>query len=175
NLGDLASYDLISPSGTSSVLGSSYGTIRGLLVHEMTHIWQYFRGENVVIGKIHAETIGSYDYEPGEPWNDYNTEQQATVVENWVDNGMKATDQLYPYIDEILRKGLKKDAHFRNIPPGDFELYKNGVQPLPASTLKVVIYNPEKPMVDELAKRFPANDVRGFAARREKLKQLFGG
>jgi len=174
NVGDLASYDLTSPSGTSSVLGSSYGTIRGLLVHEMTHIWQYYRGENVVIGKIHAETIGSYDFEPGEPWNDYNTEQQATVVENWVDNGMKETDELFPYIQEILRKGLNKDARFRNVPPGDFELYKNGVQPLPASTLKVVVYYPEKPIEDELAKRFHANDVKGFIARMERLKELFG-
>ncbi len=174
NLGDLASYDLTSHSGTSSVLGDNYGTIRGLLVHEMTHVWQYYRGENVVIGKIHAETIGSYDYEPGEAWNDYNTEQQATVVENWVDRGLKETDELFPYIQEIVRKGLKKDAQFRNIPPGDFELYKNGVQPLPTSTLKVVVYYPEGPIEEELAKRFQASDVRGYTARAEKLKELFG-
>jgi hypothetical protein len=173
NVGDLASHDLTSPAGTSRVLGSNYGTIRGLLCHEMTHIWQYYRGENVVIGKIHAETIGSYDFEPGEPWDDYNTEQQATVVEHWVDKGMMETDVLFPYIEEILRKGLKKGAQFRTIPPGDFELYKHGVQPLPASTLKVVVYFPEKPIEEELAKRFQANDVRGFTARQEKLKELF--
>jgi hypothetical protein len=175
NLGDLASHDLTSPAGSSRVLGSNYGTIRGLLAHEMTHIWQYYRGENVVIGKIHAETLGSYDFEPGEPWNDYNTEQQATVVEHWVDNDMKETDELFPYIREILRKGLKKDARFRNVPPGDFELYTNGVQPLPASTLKVVVYYPEKPIEDELAKRFQANDLRGYTARLQKLKEMLGG
>lgn len=173
NVGALASYDLSTPLGTSGVLGDSYGTRRGLLVHEMTHVWQYKLGENLVFGKIWAETIGSYDYTPGEPWDRYNTEQQATIVENWVDSGMSESSELFPYIQEVVRKGLKPGERFRRVPPADFELYRNGVQPLPASTLKVVIYAPEKPMEEELAKRFQASDIKGFTARLEKLKGLF--
>jgi hypothetical protein len=173
NVGDLAAHNLTSPNGTSAVLGDSYGTICGLLLHEMTHIWQYFRGEGVVLGKIHAETLGGYDFEVGAPWNDYNTEQQASIVETWHDRGGKETDELFPYIRDVVRKGLRKDHWRREVPLRDYELYNNGIQPLPASTLKVVIYFPENVIEEHLARRFQATDVKGYTGRLEKLKEIF--
>jgi hypothetical protein len=176
NVGDLAAHDLTSKNGTSAVLDGNYGTICGLLLHEMTHIWQYYRSEGVVLGKIHAETIGGYDFKAGDPWNDYNTEQQASIVETWHDRGGLETDELFPYIRDIVQKGLKKDHWRRAIPLRDFELYNNGIQPLPAGTLRVVVYPREnviEDIEDQLAKRFQANDVKGYTARLAKLKELF--
>ena len=59
-----------------------------LLVHELTHVWQirhtaFFPGLvcNALVTHL---TDGSYrPGEGGKPWDEYNLEQQATIVDEW--------------------------------------------------------------------------------------------
>jgi hypothetical protein len=82
-----------------------YGRIRDIFIHEMTHVWQYHRGDWVKSSAIGAriwEEVGvsfsfdfskgtiktttsdeAYSYTVGKPWKDYNVEEQATIVEEW--------------------------------------------------------------------------------------------
>src|SRR5439155_22552744 len=90
---------------------------RELLIHELTHVWQ---GQNSTIGfgymlsSIGAQcksfvTTGGFDAAyavvPGKSWDDYNCEQQATIVEQWYGNGLSTTDPLYPFIRDHIRPG----------------------------------------------------------------------
>jgi len=106
NIGDLVSEDLTSRGPTMGWLCGDFGTVCGLLVHEMTHVWQYFHGVAVARKSAHAQTIGAgYSYTPGDPWDSYNVEQQAHIVEDWHDRGWSKTDILYPYIRLVIRSG----------------------------------------------------------------------
>lgn len=51
-------------------------------------------------------TGGGYDPgDPGPAWDEFNLEQQATIVERWFRGGMSATDRWYGYIEGNLRIG----------------------------------------------------------------------
>jgi hypothetical protein len=94
----------------------------GVLIHELTHVWQ---GQNGLIGfafmlksvgcqckAILTQPDSSYAYrydwrELGKKqWGDYNVEQQASIVEDWYRNGLKETDPRFPYIRDNIRKGV---------------------------------------------------------------------
>jgi hypothetical protein len=96
---------------------------KDLLVHEMTHVWQ---GKHSVfalsatLGALAAQCrgmsvsggfsgrSGAYAYSvssPLAPWGNFNPEQQAQIVEDWYHNGSSKTDDLYPYIQDYVRKG----------------------------------------------------------------------
>src|SRR5262249_41638121 len=48
-------------------------------------------------------TSAAYEYTPGRNWDEYNCEQQASIVEDWYGRGLDQFDRLYPYIcDNIL-------------------------------------------------------------------------
>lgn len=85
---------------------------RGLLVHELTHVWQSFNdtfARSFQVGSGVAQALGdAYAYTPGEDWGDYNPEQQAHLVEDWYLGGMIATDTdpRFPYIRDKVRLGL---------------------------------------------------------------------
>jgi uncharacterized protein with LGFP repeats len=56
-----------------------------LLAHEATHAWHYRFLANHSSYVLHG--IFDSEYDPGtlgKPWDDYNIEQQATIVEEWV-------------------------------------------------------------------------------------------
>lgn len=90
---------------------------RVTFIHELTHVWQghhrRFAWEYMVesmFAQGHAIiTRGSrsraYDYKPGEPWDSYNVEQQAHIVQDWFGNGMLTDDELFPYIANHIRTG----------------------------------------------------------------------
>ncbi len=79
-----------------------------LFIHEMTHVWQYFHGYNVILSSMWANSLGDgYECEPGKPWDAYNVEQQATLVEKWYEKGMAAGDPRYVYITKIIRRGVR--------------------------------------------------------------------
>ncbi|HEY6982507.1 MAG TPA: hypothetical protein VH499_16260 [Reyranella sp.] len=46
-----------------------------------------------------------YDYKLGKPWDDYNKEQQAHIVEDWYTNGRLKSDDRYPYVRLVIRSG----------------------------------------------------------------------
>lgn len=87
------------------------------LIHELTHVWQ---GQNGVLGfgfmlksvgcqcrafVTKLDTAAAYKYELGKEWDDYNVEQQASIVEDWYCNGLKDTDPRYRYVRDNIRRG----------------------------------------------------------------------
>lgn len=93
----------------------------GLLVHEMTHVWQ---GKNRTLALSYAleaafhqcrQELGgpdAYAFSPGRPWASYNPEQQASIVEAWFENGSSEdkNDPLFPYIRDHVRMGRPSTA-----------------------------------------------------------------
>jgi hypothetical protein len=104
NLGEAASADLTSKVHANCFVPGVDGTLADLLVHEMTHVWQYHNTGSRY--RIWASSLaGSYTVKVGSKWNDYDVEQQATLVEKWFHDGGKKTDPIYPYIRLVVRSG----------------------------------------------------------------------
>jgi hypothetical protein len=91
-----------------------FSPCRDLLIHELTHVWQYYHGCWVVPRSVWANKFGKgYEYtlEDSDAWDDFNVEQQASIVENWFNNGtMSHTDERYPFIEKIIRPGIRGGA-----------------------------------------------------------------
>jgi len=90
----------------------------GLLVHEMTHVWQGKNGatdENFMIESVLVQTTAgasAYDYTIGMRWGQYNPEQQASLVPRWYVDGQREDERLdsrWPYIRDFVRKGRYSD------------------------------------------------------------------
>jgi len=80
--------------------------IDATFIHEMTHVWQYGKGYNVKLSSLWAQSFGEgYGYAPGQAWDDYNVEQQASIVETWYLGGMSTTADEFPYIAKVIRRG----------------------------------------------------------------------
>lgn len=105
----------VGPSAYQDLLASQ--NRKELLIHELTHVWQ---GQNGTFGfgfmlnsvgaqcKSFLTTGGfnaAYHVDPGKPWDDYNCEQQASIVEEWYRNGLNQNDTLYSYIRDHVRTG----------------------------------------------------------------------
>lgn len=105
NIGDAASSDLTSTTvHVGCFVTDIPGTVADTLVHEMTHVWQYHNARTRY-GVWASSVAGTYDFTPGKAWDDYDVEQQASIVEQWFHNGGKKTDPLYPYIRLVIRAG----------------------------------------------------------------------
>ena len=80
-----------------------------VFVHELTHVWQYSRpyaeAWDIAARCVHAQKIGAgYHFTAGKPWDSYNLEQQASIVEKWNEQGRKEDHELFPYVHYIIRK-----------------------------------------------------------------------
>ena len=97
-------------------VGSAYSSLgsghKGLLVHETAHVWQ---GKNSTLALSYVFNSclnqcmrggAAYNYTPGKNWSDYNVEQQASIVEDWFNNGKPTSGPLWGYIDNYVRKGI---------------------------------------------------------------------
>ena len=94
------------PDCTSSNVWGDFGRIDAVFIHEMTHVWQYFHGSNVKLSSVWGQTMGDgYFAIPGKSWDDYNVEQQASLVENWYTGGLNSSAPEFPYIEKVLRRG----------------------------------------------------------------------
>lgn len=89
---------------------------RGLLIHELTHVWQGMRNIPFwyVINSACFQTFshvttgstdGAYDYPQDLQWAQYNAEQQASIVAGWYRDGMLPGDWRYRYIHSNIRAG----------------------------------------------------------------------
>lgn len=97
--------------------GADRAGIRDTFIHELTHVWQGFHSSlgweymvNSMVSQGHAiltqgDRNKAYDYEPGRPWKEYNVEQQALIVQDWLRNGMKEDDARFTYVANHIRKG----------------------------------------------------------------------
>lgn len=109
NLGDVAFKDLTSTDLVGQLIPGIAGRICDLFIHELTHVWQYFRTHSRM--RLWASSaVGSYKFKPGKAWEDYDVEQQASIVEMWHANGATKTDPLYPYVALVVRSGGLGDA-----------------------------------------------------------------
>ena len=87
-----------------------------VLVHELTHVWQSeHRGHRAayIIDAVGAQMMygqSAYAYKPGLDWDEYNAEQQASIVEDWYGHGQTTSDPLYGYVrDQIQQKHIAPD------------------------------------------------------------------
>lgn len=98
----------------------STGRLRGLLVHELTHVWQGCRhfpscwfmlnsilnqGLAAISRRLGRGPASAYAYEPGRPWEEYNAEQQASIVQDWFLAGEREDDERFVYVRDRLRAG----------------------------------------------------------------------
>jgi hypothetical protein len=92
---------------------------RHTFIHELTHVWQghhaafsweYMVGSMIAQGRalvVHGDRNKAYEYDLSgpDPWDSYNVEQQANIVEDWFAGGMDETDPRYVYIKDHIRAG----------------------------------------------------------------------
>jgi hypothetical protein len=81
---------------------------KAFLIHELVHVWQSCHSAwapSFIFSSIwhQATSKDAYAYSPGEPWDDYNVEQQAHIVQDWFVRGQSDTDSLFPYIRDAIR------------------------------------------------------------------------
>jgi len=81
------------------------------LIHELTHVWQgqhtTWAWSYVFSSAWHqagnSNAAYAYDKDNLKPWDDYNPEQQAKIVEDWFGDGMNTDDERYRYIVVNIR------------------------------------------------------------------------
>ena len=86
-----------------------FGAAANLLIHELTHVWQYYHGYSVMFRSLWANTGGKkylYTIEDSDAWDDFNVEQQAALVEDWFDGRSSRTDKRFVFIEKIFRAGV---------------------------------------------------------------------
>lgn len=98
-------------------VGSDYDEIpKGLLIHELAHVWQGQHGIpfDYVINSgcsqayswvTTGNTGGAYEYSDNLQWFEYNVEQQAAIVQHWYRAGMSRWDWRYRYICSNILAG----------------------------------------------------------------------
>ena len=96
----------LGPSGFANAAATA---IAPTLIHELTHVWQSYHSTfptSYIFNSLwHQAVSGSnaYAYTPGQPWERYNVEQQAQIVEDWFRGGMRSSSVLFPYIQNKIR------------------------------------------------------------------------
>jgi hypothetical protein len=100
----------VGPEGFNGMERSQYG--RETLIHELTHVWQSCHSIwpasyifNSAWHQLKAKVTGkdAYKYPPGDPWDSYNVEQQAHIVQDWFAQGQSTDSKLYKYIRNTIR------------------------------------------------------------------------
>jgi hypothetical protein len=85
NLGNTYTHNVTIPNGPA-------------LFHELTHVWQAKRKHLTEIFLYDARvnlTDRPYDFEPGAQWNQYNLEQQASIVEAWAWGSTRKANEVF--------------------------------------------------------------------------------
>jgi hypothetical protein len=148
-----------------------------LLIHELTHVWQYQRGASLP-GMIWEAVVGIYDYgkedglreawEKGTAFSEFTTEQQGDILEDYYVRLKAGRDvsAYEPFVNDV-RAG-RENVH----------RYKT-VEPLPHATLDVWKLNreyrdkQEVELIAELRRPMSPNDPRAVA-RANRVVELFG-
>jgi len=116
NLGDAARADLTTKQAANCFTTGVGGTVSDLFIHEMTHVWQYHNRKSLrgrfSVG-ISSFFFGHYDSSGGDPWDSYDVEHQASIVEKWYHDSAKPTHILYPYIQLVVRAAFAGEDALR--------------------------------------------------------------
>jgi hypothetical protein len=149
------------------------------LIHELTHVWQgVHQGKSYFVVSMINQAGGdayAYDHDHLKPdFDDYNPEQQASIVEHWFADGKKEYnpeteegDRRFYYIKAVIRG--------ENVP---YNWLRPMVKPLPAGTLAHEWPEQQTARINALVLpllklRFSADDINGFTARVKKLEEVF--
>jgi hypothetical protein len=165
---------------------------RSTLVHEMTHVWQYY---NKTLTKFHAffasvrnpeEDLYSYDLNGS--WEDMGFEGQAQMVEDWYtmnsasfrkDNPEELKEEGYRYffMKHVVWSGDKSAAHLTR---AQLAMREPDIGTKQAVSLpdRAIAYEQRAGLTDSylvslLQPRYAADDVAGFGARARKLEEVF--
>jgi len=57
--------------------------LQGLLIHELTHVWQHQSGRNLVFARRPFARYSYLPLKPGKKFESYGIEQQAEIVRDW--------------------------------------------------------------------------------------------
>jgi hypothetical protein len=150
------------------------------LVHEMTHVWQYY---NHTLTKAHAFIASVrnpeddlYSYDLDGTWEDMGFEGQAQLVEDWYDMGMHIDVPRYVFIKHCLWSGDKKAAHLTR---SQLEMRDLGSpEETSMGHFSATAQVESAPLTDSyllslLKPRFGSTDVPGFGARERTLEKVF--
>ncbi len=157
------------------------GSIRmPLMIHELTHVWQYQRGEGwgSLPGMIWEAIVANYDYggeeglkdarAKGQAFSEFTTEQQGDILQDYYVRLKARLDvsAYEPWVNDV-KAGRENVHHYPT------------VEPLPAGTLDVWKLNreyrdrQEAGLITELRQPLRPNDPR-YVARANRLFDLFG-
>jgi hypothetical protein len=152
------------------------------LIHELTHVWQgehSGRSWDYVFGSAWAQALSddAYAYDPVslDPWDSYNPEQQAKIVEDWFHDGMKEgpeNDRRFYYIKKHIRGEEVRLPDGR--PYSSIHTYRPPMG-LGEATLHVEMLgpSPDPVLLPLLKERFGKDDVAGFTGRVRKVEEVF--
>ena len=101
---------------TSTGKMTGFGVINQIFIHELGHVWQGHH--SIIQGGYMAKSLwaqlksivrtgdrnNAYTYTPGDPWDSYNVEQQANIIEDWFAGGASESGALFPYIRDNVRR-----------------------------------------------------------------------
>lgn len=88
-------------------------SVQGVLIHELTHVWQAQSGVNLILAKLKAgDGAEAYAYEPvvGLRFSDLNIEQQAMAVQHAFLASRGAATPFAPEVHAALLAGTPLDA-----------------------------------------------------------------
>lgn len=143
------------------------------LIHELTHVWQYQRGAEV-IGMAWEAIVARYDYgdqaglreawEQGQAFDEFTTEQQGNILADYYKalRGHRDTSTFDGFVEQV-RTGREKEHRYRT------------VEPLPAAKLDWVkshrdhAARTEAKIVQQLRLQIHSGDVAALAARKRRL------
>jgi hypothetical protein len=155
------------------------------LVHEMTHVWQYY---NHTLTKAHGfgahlrASLGGFEddlyaYDLDGSWNDMGFEGQAQMVEDWYDMGMKEEGYRYFFMKHVLYSG---NLAARRLTRAQLALMEPeiGIQETISIADRASARQDSVPLSDSylislLQRRYAADDVAGFGARARQVEQAF--
>lgn len=146
------------------------------LIHELAHVWQGEHSSHswdYVLGSVWSQALSddAYKYDKNRlgPWDDYNPEQQAKIVEDWFADGMKEgeeEDRRFYYIKKYI---------WGEQPDHDWIAAQWAVKPVGTATLHVDVQGPppDDDLLPILKPRFHKDDVAGYGGRVKKLEAYF--
>ena len=173
------------------------------LVHEMTHVWQYYNGQltkshaffaQAGVGLIDgltnffskkpAQEYGSlqdhlYKYDLAGSWDKMGFEGQAQLVEDWYQMGMKTEGYRYVFIKQIIYLGdLRMTSKTRaEIVVANPDIHTDSDL---SSSERSVSFEQRPPLTDALLlgllqQRFAKQDVGGYGERARRVEAIFSG
>lgn len=177
-------------------------SIPGTLVHEMTHVWQYYNHTLTKAHGLKAHLYSGatdwvqkkldrvlpghweddeaehrlYEYDLAGSWEDMGFEGQAQMVEDWYEMKEKEEGYRYFFMKHIVWAG---DPAAMKLTRTELAMRSFDITgPQVDIGDKAVAHNPRVPLTDSylislLQPRYAADDVAGFGARAKKVEQVF--